>query len=761
MTAATIVNIRTLKNAAILADRPASAGSLAFSRFNLVYGFNGSGKSTLSRIFGSLQKGEVTKQLPTQCAFEIEMDDGTLYKCPDELKGAEHRICVFNSDFIEENLHWAAGLARPVFYIGKEHAQLAGELQRHEASLPAARDQADSAAAVASERERAFGLYKRERAREISGRLGMSSHGYEAPNLAADYEQFKITPSSILTPDGLEVATAISRRYAPPEKLAQVSIGRNDSPSALINAKELAVQTLGSSIIAEFETHPHMIWWVRAGHDYHVSRSLDNCLYCGAVMEAAFDDRLEKFIATIQSESRNVEDLGRVLREMMRTAPVASRVSSDLQSSYEFAHDHLGKVANDFGVIIDRAEKMLLEKRMTPTLAVDDILPGLDEIQKVWETLTSSLAEVNGLIDQHNSRVDDFVRHQEDARLSIRRHYVAEGVVEFESLRKGVEEARNAADSASADLTKKLQDVQTLRLQVRQHGPAASRMNRLIRSYLGHAELTIFPIAEGYELHRHGKLAQGLPSEGEKTAIALCYFLSTLESDGRRIKDLTIVVDDPISSLDTKAMNYACALILGSLKDASQVFVLTHNQHCMNEFKKAWKGLAKPKNPATVPTARLLYLDVKLRAETDLRSAFIVDLPPLLREFDSEYHFLVQKVFEFDKAGTAQTDYGYMMPNVIRRVLDVFLAFRIPRTGAIIDKIRELCESSGIDLVRMAALERLSQAESHSDSLDDLVTTSAPVIEEVHDANATLLTFMEAVDPQHMAALRKYCATSP
>jgi wobble nucleotide-excising tRNase len=217
---------------------------------------------------------------------------------------------------------------------------------------------------------------------------------------------------------------------------------------------------------------------------------------------------------------------------------------------------------------------------------------------------------------------------------------------------------------------------------------------------------------------------------------------------------MIVVVDDPISSLDTKAMHYACAVILGRLNSVAQLFVLTHNQQCMNEIKKAWKGIAR----STPPVARLLFIDVKLPSGATKREAIITEMPTLLRELDSEYQFAIQKVLQFEAAGNGHFDYVLMMPNMLRRVMEIFLAFRLPRAGNIKDKLKDIAEEHPkLDKVRLVALERLAQVESHSDNLDDLTGHSAMTIEESRDANAALLDLMNEVDPSHLVALRKYC----
>ena len=241
--------------------------------------------------------------------------------------------------------------------------------------------------------------------------------------------------------------------------------------------------------------------------------------------------------------------------------------------------------------------------------------------------------------------------------------------------------------------------------------------------------------------------------------MALCYFLSTLEAEGRKIKDLIVVVDDPISSLDTKAMHYACALIRGRLSPATQLIVLTHNLQCMNEIKKDWRKLAYPEETKKPPTAALMFIDVTIPAGKTARTATLIEMPKYLRAYDSEYHFLCHKVLEFEAKGTEYFEYAYMMPHVIRRVLDVFLAFKVPGSDSMKGKIAALCRANdGLDPVRLVALERLAQGESHSDNLDDLISQSSMTVEESRDANAALLELMRVVDPIHTAAIRKQCA---
>ena len=389
-----------------------------------------------------------------------------------------------------------------------------------------------------------------------------------------------------------------------------------------------------------------------------------------------------------------------------------------------------------------------------PTTAVVHSLPSPNVVATLSENLKKAITLQNGLIEEHNEAAADFSRRQEDAREAIKKHYLAEGHDDYATLKEALAEANGQVASCEASIRKLKDEVSSLSAKVRTHGPAAEQITRLIRAYLGHGELTIYAADDGYELRRQNKIVKGAPSEGEKTAIALCYFISSLEADGRSLKDLILIIDDPISSLDTKAMNYACSLIRSRLTAAAQLFILTHNQHCMNEFKKAWRKSAN----ADHPTAALLFLDVSMPEGLTARTTSIVALPPQLRAYDSEYHFLCHKMLQFEASGAQYSEYWFMMPNVMRRVLDIFLAFKVPGSHPLQQKLETLAKKHPeVDDVRIKALDRLIQVESHSDSLDDLVSHSSMTIEETRDANAALIQLMEVSDTDHTQAIRKQC----
>jgi len=76
-------------------------------------------------------------------------------------------------------------------------------------------------------------------------------------------------------------------------------------------------------------------------------------------------------------------------------------------------------------------------------------------------------------------------------------------------------------------------------------------------------------------------------SEGDKSALALAFFLTKLEVDGN-LQNKIIVFDDPVSSFDLNRKATTISKLLHFGQQAKQLFVLTHNIIFAGEF---WKSI--------------------------------------------------------------------------------------------------------------------------------------------------------------------------
>ncbi len=187
-------------------------------------------------------------------------------------------------------------------------------------------------------------------------------------------------------------------------------------------------------------------------------------------------------------------------------------------------------------------------------------------------------------------------------------------------------------------------------------------------------------------------------SDGEKTTLAFAYFLARLKLSYKKedLKNLVVVIDDPISSLDEQRIYNTTCLVakinqglarekLSNEKDTAQVFVLTHNHTFM---------------------ARLINMVGKharyFQLERHQGQLKIVCKDKANGYFDTFYLLLFKEVYAFAKKETVQDDFNEAINygNKIRILLESFLKINFIDsflgTNSVFDenKIKKLIEEA-------------------------------------------------------------------
>ncbi|GAA9522490.1 hypothetical protein UBN32_09190 [Helicobacter pylori] len=165
--------------------------------------------------------------------------------------------------------------------------------------------------------------------------------------------------------------------------------------------------------------------------------------------------------------------------------------------------------------------------------------------------------------------------------------------------------------------------------------------------------------------------ARMILSDGEKTTLTFVYFLARLKSFYKKedLKNLVVVIDDPISSLDEQRIYNTTCLVakinqelarekLSNEKDKAQVFVLTHNHTFM---------------------ARLINMVGKharyFQLERHQNQLKIVCKNKVVGYFDTFYLLLFKEVYAFAEKGKVQDNFNEAINygNKVRILLESFL----------------------------------------------------------------------------------------
>ena len=179
-----------------------------------------------------------------------------------------------------------------------------------------------------------------------------------------------------------------------------------------------------------------------------------------------------------------------------------------------------------------------------------------------------------------------------------------------------------------------------------------------------------------FQIIRSGLIAKNL-SEGEKTAIAFAHFITRVQDGRHPLADTRVVIDDPISSLDTNHLFNTYALIKTQLADCRQLFISTHSFEFYNLIRE-WVGDEEGSEHAKKPQEKWKKWGVFLVKRTDAGNSVLEEIPKMLLKFRSEYHYLFSMLYHFDKNGAGDFDSLLSLPNVVRRFMEAFGGIMIP-----------------------------------------------------------------------------------
>ncbi len=278
--------------------------------------------------------------------------------------------------------------------------------------------------------------------------------------------------------------------------------------------------------------------------------------------------------------------------------PAPEYVTPDLRALYDVAVKSIADAHSKLRNLIQEGI-VRLEKRVANILRAEAqgdhfILASKGKLDEIASECHNTY---NVLVRQHNAKMADFQRTKATAEKSLKRHYLAQNQTSYNELLKTVavlEEQARISNRKYELVEREIADIQTA---LRKHGKAAEKITKMVQNYLGHSELEILAVEGGYEIRRYKKALAGSLSEGEKTAIALCYFLCTLEAENRKISDLVVVIDDPISSLDTKALHYALSVVRSAVGLSGQL-IFYYPQHPLHaghtQVVEIWRSQESP-----------------------------------------------------------------------------------------------------------------------------------------------------------------------
>ena len=719
-----------------------------FGRFNLIYGWNGSGKTTLSKLFRALEM----KEIPTvgQATFII---DGKKITRENFAENATS-IRVFNRDFVTASVFpIGGGDVPPIFVVGSESVEKQKQIESLKGKLAQVQRDLDLKQSSKQKFDSELNKFCSDQAKAIKDLLRSSSHSQYNNYNKSDFKKSADNMVEWGNKDAMLLNESDHDKLRAQltsnlKQKLQINEFRFPEPGQLAEAvSKLLAREVVADTMKSLKDDMMVAQWVQNGLDLHHDRQTERCLFCEQsipkkrliALRAHFNSEYVEFLKDLESQIGSLQKLK--IEANSTKWHNHAELYENLADEYEAYSKSLSKVISLLQDYIDSLIRILVEKkgRIFECVNFDIPLPDVD---------VTVVDKMNELILKHNGICDDFQNRMNEARKRLEANSVAQQLDEYLRLKNEIQLSEDSIKGKKEEAKELSQKISSLEREIVLHRQPAEELNKDLSKYLGHDELQLMIKETGYSITRNGYQAEGL-SEGEMTALALLYFLKSLQDRSFDLKKGIVVLDDPVSSLDANALYLAFGFIRDRTRDAAQLFIFTHNFALFREVK-TWFHHFKGQNKKDVNKRPARFYMLECIRNGALRCSFIRPLDSLLEEYESEYHFIFASIYR--AAGSSSpSDLAekYVLPNMARRLLEAFLAFRQPNiSGELWEKMKNI----EFDEAKKMRILRFLNVHSHSDAIGEpehdlsILSEAGPVLND-------LLEFIKNQDNDHYTSM--------
>lgn len=341
--------------------------------------------------------------------------------------------------------------------------------------------------------------------------------------------------------------------------------------------------------------------WVNEGMNY--LQKEDICPFCQQkTITLEFRKKLEdyyddSFIIDTKLVKSNVDEYNQLASNLINALTnieTSEKSNSDSKLNVEKYSAYLKTLTIQF---ISNKE-LLYNKIKEPSRSIT-LIPVSDQLNSINVLLN----DANIAIASHNLIVSNFITEKSNLINEIWRFLTDEYKVNIltfnrktNGYQKGIEALNNQYSQLLTDQNNLSKQIGNAAINITSVQPSVNEINQTLNSY-GFCNFHIIPSkAEKnfYQIQREdGTYAESTLSEGEITFITFLYFLQLVRGSTKQEsvgEERILVIDDPISSLDSNVLFVVSSLlkeIIKSMKgdgsNIKQIILLTHNVYFHKE----------------------------------------------------------------------------------------------------------------------------------------------------------------------------------
>ena len=333
--------------------------------------------------------------------------------------------------------------------------------------------------------------------------------------------------------------------------------------------------------------------WVNQGRKY-ISEDSDICPFCQAhTITKDFVEKLEKlFDETYSNDAKLVETL--FMEYKTQTAFILSKIDEIIQTERldNISKIDIEKLSNIKDLLIVKfgnIKQNMEAKRRELSRSIE-----FEDTSAIFSDLNKIIKIANDVIDKHNRQIMNVVAERKKLERDFW-HFIQEDNKNYfnkhqkivENFNKAISELTDKLNTQRDRYRKIENEIKEANKNVTSVQSSVDEINKMLKLY-GFTNFSIVSAGDNqYQIKRdNGDIANNTLSEGEVTFITFLYFMQLViggESAEEAQSDRVVVIDDPISSLDSMVLYVVSAIVKTLIKNieegshVKQLIILTHN----------------------------------------------------------------------------------------------------------------------------------------------------------------------------------------